>query len=126
MQLNSAQTRIQCEAPLEAPLLPKPRKQTLRARIYDVLEGKAPFREPAGLPGKYVNKTRTNHLVCSAQGSLGSFYTLALTTVILVNIASFMLSTEPSMTEHQPLSSPYPLLHTQSLRMGSDVPKFQV
>eukprot|EP00439_Symbiodinium_sp_Y106_P055861 s2154_g7.t2 len=45
-------------------------------RIYDILEGKGPY---------------------------GSTYSFLLTVVILVNIASFMLSTEPSMAEHQPL-----------------------
>ncbi|CAE7409298.1 Shal [Symbiodinium microadriaticum] len=58
------------------PLLPKPRKHSMRARVYDILEGKGPY---------------------------GSTYSFLLTIVILVNIASFMLSTEPSMAEHQPL-----------------------
>ncbi|OLP93137.1 hypothetical protein AK812_SmicGene25006 [Symbiodinium microadriaticum] len=56
------------------PLLPKPRKHSMRARVYDILEGKGPY---------------------------GSTYSFLLTIVILVNIASFMLSTEPSMAEHQ-------------------------
>ena len=42
-----------------------------------------------------------------AKGPLGSAYSFLLAAVILVNIASFMLSTEPSMTQHQPLCGPY-------------------
>ena len=54
-----------------------------------------------------------NHavFVCAcAKGPLGSAYSLSLTIVILVNVASFMLSTEPSMTQHQPVPVTYTLI----------------
>ncbi|CAE7484007.1 KCND2 [Symbiodinium pilosum] len=46
----------------------------------------------------------------SEEGPLGSAYSLSLTIVILVNVASFMLSTEPSMTQHQPVPVTYTLI----------------
>ena len=82
--------------------MPKPRKQPMRVRIYDILEGKA-----LSLSGM-----QTASLCCSPQGPYGSTYSFLLTVVILVNIASFMLSTEPSMAEHQPLSGPHVIADT--------------
>lgn len=58
---------------LEEPLLPKPRR-SLRSKIHDVLEGKGPY---------------------------GSSYSFFLTVVILVNIASFVLSTEQKMDDYR-------------------------
>jgi len=60
---------------LEEPLLPKPRRSG-RVRIFETLEGKGPS---------------------------GSVYSVLLAIVVLVNIASFVLSTEKSLEEYRPV-----------------------
>jgi len=58
---------------LEEPLLPKPRKG-VRSKIHDILEGKGPY---------------------------GFAYSFFLTVVILVNVATFVLSTEQGMDKYR-------------------------